>query len=245
LETSPKSLLDSLRFDIFERVHLADKDKPIEIIEETELTPQIKMLMSEDQIKLVGNLLLKIKYVGGDIPWISNEFQHSIPVEITIPANRVSDAWMLDADIENFNIEQVGSRSLNVTGVLKVYEKERIRMDKVKLTQLQADVLETELKSSQINGDKSKFVKMYVNLGDDDWQDGYPLTCLKNDDLIRALYIGYAVEQTPEEQIRAHFLKHWENQKTFSVDRDTSKVICVTITNVLNTLNIKIEGVND
>jgi hypothetical protein len=110
-------------------------------------------------------------------------------------------------------------------------------MDKVKLTQQQADVLETELKSSQINGDKSKFVKMYVNLGDDDWQDGYPLTCLKNDDLIRALYIGYEVEQTPEDII-AQLYRLPPFTHSIGAYRNG-------IEDTLNTLNIKIKGVND
>lgn len=64
------------------------------------------------------------------------------------------------------------------------------------------------------------------------------------DIFLQALVNGYEVEETPEEQIKAHFLKHWENQKTLSVDRETSRVICTTISNVLNALNIKIVGVN-
>lgn len=72
-------------------------------------------------------------------------------------------------------------------------------MEKVKLTKRQAEILETELKSSHINGNKEKFVKKYLNLEGDDWQDGYPLTCLTGDTLIRALYIGYEIKKTEQE----------------------------------------------
>jgi hypothetical protein len=75
-------------------------------------------------------------------------------------------------------------------------------MEKVKLSQRQAEILETELKSAYINGNLAKFAKMYINLGDDDWQEGYPLTCLSDDQVIRALYIGYEVEQTEQEKIQ-------------------------------------------
>jgi hypothetical protein len=121
-------------------------------------------------------------------------------------------------------------------------------VDKVKLTQQQADVLETELKSSQINGDKSKFVKMYVNLGDDDWQDGYPLTCLKNDDLIRALYIGYEVEQTPEERLVELFKQACKEEECHDYRRPQQQWWegrRMGMIDTLNTLNIKIKGVNE
>jgi hypothetical protein len=113
-------------------------------------------------------------------------------------------------------------------------------MDKVKITRKQAEVLETELKSSHIQGDKSKFVKMYVNLGDDDWEQGYPLTCLDKDTLIRALYIGYEVEETPEDKVLKYFksLKSGEDWETANYQNACGVVM------TLDLLNIKIEGIN-
>jgi hypothetical protein len=55
------------------------------------------------------------------------------------------------------------------------------------------------------------------------------------DTLIRALYIGYEVEQTPEDKVREYYEAH-NNTHTY-----TRKAIA----HVLNLLDIKIKGVND
>lgn len=71
-------------------------------------------------------------------------------------------------------------------------------MEKVKLTKQQAEILETELNCTFVNGEKAKLIKMFLNLGED-WEEGYPLTCLSGDEFIRALYIGYEVKKTEQE----------------------------------------------
>lgn len=88
-------------------------------------------------------------------------------------------------------------------------------MEKVKLTKQQAEILETELKSSYVDGDKSKLVKMYLNLEHNEWEEGYPLTCLSNDEFIRALYHpeGYETELTEQEQIN----ELWKDNEISSV----------------------------
>lgn len=62
--------------------------------------------------------------------------------------------------------------------------------------------------------------------------NAYALNGLDLDTLIRALYIGYEVELTPEERILEYYqATQWVQEKD-------------AITFVLETLNIKIKGVN-
>jgi hypothetical protein len=70
------------------------------------------------------------------------------------------------------------------------------------------------------------------------------LNQLDLDTLIRALYIGYEVEQTPEDKVREFFKEHWDKLVDL-VDQQEAKTICVTIYKTLDLLGIKIEGVND
>ena len=65
------------------------------------------------------------------------------------------------------------------------------------------------------------------------------LNAIDLDTLIRALYIGYEVEQTPEDKVRDYYNSHLRTD--LSSDHYTKKAIVVT----LNLLNIKISGVND
>jgi hypothetical protein len=231
-----------LKFDIYERVHLTDNDKDIELIESTELTPQIKMLLHKETFQLVGKLLLKIRYVGGDLPWIENEFEHSIPVEITIPIERVKDAWLLDADIVNFNVEQVGSRALNVTGVMKVYEKESVRVEKVKLPRKVGEAIEDmRAKGLPLN----EIVERHINKDHILVNNVECVGFLSTDTLIRALYIGYEVEETPEDRIRALFNTITpEGWKFNNNPQDSIYLQRSAVRTVLDILNIKIEGVN-
>lgn len=62
------------------------------------------------------------------------------------------------------------------------------------------------------------------------------LQYMNPDDLIRALYVGYEVEQTPEEKVKDYY----DSQK-YHIDEDHAEYA---IRNVLDILNIKIEGVN-
>lgn len=59
------------------------------------------------------------------------------------------------------------------------------------------------------------------------------------DTLIRALYIGYEVEETPEDKVR-----EYHNEQYNYKDHDTQDSSPNAICNVLNMLGIKIDGVN-
>lgn len=113
-----------LRFDIYERIHLTEEAAGIAELEEIELLPRIQVVEQEDQAALRGHLLLEGVYRGEE-----NELQsltHLIPVEITIPMNRVSNVEDISVEIENFDVDLLSLRSLNITGVLSLHGVEGI-----------------------------------------------------------------------------------------------------------------------
>lgn len=106
-----------LRFDIYERVQLPEGVVSVKELEEVELVPQIQVLPHEDQAILSGNLLLTGTYVAEDETEV-RQLEHTIPVEITLPMNRIHRVEDISVEIENFDIDVLTPRRLNVTGVL-------------------------------------------------------------------------------------------------------------------------------
>ncbi|BBI32521.1 LysM peptidoglycan-binding domain-containing protein [Cohnella abietis] len=109
--------LNGLRFDIYERVHLPDDVAAIEELEEIELVPHMQALPQDDQVLLRGHLLLSGIYRSQDSPGVS-QLEHWIPVEISLPLNRIQSVEELAVEIDNFDVDLLTTRSLNVTGVL-------------------------------------------------------------------------------------------------------------------------------
>ncbi|RED64105.1 LysM peptidoglycan-binding domain-containing protein [Cohnella lupini] len=109
--------LNGLRFDIYERVHLPDDVAAIEELEEIELVPHMQALPQDDQVLLRGHLLLSGIYRAKDSSGVS-QLEHWIPVEISLPLNRIQSVEELAVEIDNFDVDLLTSRSLNVTGVL-------------------------------------------------------------------------------------------------------------------------------
>ncbi|MGC5774934.1 LysM peptidoglycan-binding domain-containing protein [Paenibacillus pabuli] len=107
-----------LRFDIYERVHLSEGVPAIEELEEIELYPRIQVIGQDDHATLRGHLLLTGAYRGENE--ISEELKHFIPVEITVPLNRVRSIEDISIEIENFDVDLLSNRSLNITGVLSL-----------------------------------------------------------------------------------------------------------------------------
>jgi len=108
-----------LRFDIYERVHLQEGIVGIRELDGVELVPNIQVLTSGDQAVLQGNLQLLGSY-GGEDGSSEQTLRHLIPVEITLPLSRVQRVEDIEIEIENFDIDLLSSRSLNVTGVLSL-----------------------------------------------------------------------------------------------------------------------------
>ncbi|MCD1258195.1 LysM peptidoglycan-binding domain-containing protein [Paenibacillus athensensis] len=114
-----------LRFDIYERVHLQEGVAGIRELDGVELVPNIQVLTSGDQAVLQGNLQLFGSY-GGEDGSVEQTLRHLIPVEITLPLSRVQRVEDIQIEIENFDIDLLSSRSLNVTGVLSLNGLETI-----------------------------------------------------------------------------------------------------------------------
>lgn len=110
-----------LRFDIYERVHLPDGVAGIQELDEVELVPEIRVTPAGEQALLKGHLILRGTYASGSGETRSTEtLRHLIPVEITLPMDRVSNMDSISVEIENFDIDLLSARSLNVTGVLSL-----------------------------------------------------------------------------------------------------------------------------
>jgi stage VI sporulation protein D len=108
-----------LRFDIYERVQLNEGVAPIQELEGVELTPHIQVIPQGEQALLRGNLLLSGTYVD-DQARGDQTLEHLIPVEITLPLSRVQRVEDISVEIENFDVDLLSARSLNITGVLSL-----------------------------------------------------------------------------------------------------------------------------
>ncbi|GIP31354.1 LysM peptidoglycan-binding domain-containing protein [Paenibacillus sp. J2TS4] len=109
-----------LRFDVYERVHLDESLAGIQALEEIEMIPHIQVMQEEEQAVLKGNLWLTGTYLGDDGE-DRRTLEHFIPVEITLPMNRIHRLEDIAVEIENFDIDLLSARSLNVTGVLSLH----------------------------------------------------------------------------------------------------------------------------
>lgn len=109
-----------LRFDLYERIHLPDEVAAIDELEEIELTPRIQVVEQGDHAVLRGQLLLNGVYRGQADGGSLQTLEHWIPVEITLPLNRVSRLDDISVEIDNFDVDLLSARTLNVTGVLSL-----------------------------------------------------------------------------------------------------------------------------
>jgi stage VI sporulation protein D len=110
--------LNGLRFDIYERVQLPEEMAAIEELEEIELVPHMQAIPLDDQVILKGHLLLTGSYRSHDERSAASQLEHWIPVEISLPSSRVEKLDDLAVEIDNFDVDLLSARSLNVTGVL-------------------------------------------------------------------------------------------------------------------------------
>ncbi|GIP45511.1 hypothetical protein J45TS6_39700 [Paenibacillus sp. J45TS6] len=116
-----------LRFDIYERVQLPEHVPAIAELEEIELYPRIQVITDQEHAALRGHLLLSGVYVGENKE--QEGLQHLIPVEITIPLSRVASVEEIAVEIENFDVDLLSTRSLNITGVLSLRGIEGIQTE--------------------------------------------------------------------------------------------------------------------
>jgi stage VI sporulation protein D len=111
-----------LRFDIYERVHLPEGVAGIQELDEVELIPEIQVTPVGEQALLKGHLTLNSTYgsINEGNARSTELLQYQIPVEITLPMSRVKNIENISVEIENFDVDLLSARSLNVTGVLSL-----------------------------------------------------------------------------------------------------------------------------
>jgi stage VI sporulation protein D len=110
-----------LRFNIAEKVRLADSAASIEVLEEVELVPEVEVNIRGEHAVLKGYLLLTGTYEGVsevDEANPSCQMEHRIPVEITLPLSRISQEDNIVVEIDNFDVDVTDPRTIIVTGSL-------------------------------------------------------------------------------------------------------------------------------
>ncbi|MCQ6560851.1 LysM peptidoglycan-binding domain-containing protein [Paenibacillus mendelii] len=109
-----------LRFDVYERVHLPEDVAGIDELDEIELVPRIQIVQQGEQVLLKGHLLLTGSYRAQTERSEIQSLEHWIPVEITLPLNRVNRLDDISVEIDNFDVDLLSARTLNITGVLSL-----------------------------------------------------------------------------------------------------------------------------
>jgi len=110
--------LNGLRFDIYERVTLPENAAAVEELEEIELVPRVQTINDGDQTLLKGHLLLIGVYRSSDQRSQPMRLEQQLPVEISLPSERLQQGEHLTLEIENFDVHLLSPRTINVTGVL-------------------------------------------------------------------------------------------------------------------------------
>ncbi|MBC8079115.1 MAG: LysM peptidoglycan-binding domain-containing protein [Gorillibacterium sp.] len=117
-----------LRFDIYERVHLPEGFDGILELEAAELAPHIQVVEEADYAVVKGNLWLTGAY-RGENGLTGQSFEHLIPVEITMPLSRIHCLEDVRVVIDQFDVELMTSKSMNVTGVLSLHGLEMLPLE--------------------------------------------------------------------------------------------------------------------
>lgn len=107
-----------LRFDLYERVRLPEDLPAIGDLEQVELLPCVQEGDGRDGPQLKGHLQLTAVYAPEGDGAAQRTFTHRIPVDISLPARSAAEGGDIRVEIEQFDIELVSARSLDVTGVL-------------------------------------------------------------------------------------------------------------------------------
>lgn len=110
-------------------------------------------------------------------------------------------------------------------------------MNKAKLTKTQAAMLEYLKKTRNNESILQSQAKSTDELGK-----------LPFDELVAALYVGYEIKKTPNEIIRAEYVKasaEWLGSEEGSFKDGYYQGVMHGIVDVLDTQGVKIEGVND
>ena len=113
---------------------------------------------------------------------------------------------------------------------------------KVKLTKEQSDELEILLKESS----KTDIIEDHFSSA---WDEGHPFNDLSKDALIQALYVGYEIEKSPEEELHDKLIWHYNSGVVFEggmVDKFGNSMMWFRagMKTALGIINIKVKGIN-
>nr|WP_237179123.1 LysM peptidoglycan-binding domain-containing protein [Paenibacillus sp. MMS18-CY102] len=100
---------------------MPDEVAAIEELEEIELVPRIQVVQQGEQALLKGQLLLTGVYRSQHDLQQPQSLEHWIPVEITLPMNRVQSIADISVEIDHFDVDLLSARTLNITGILSLH----------------------------------------------------------------------------------------------------------------------------
>jgi hypothetical protein len=98
------------------------------------------------------------------------------------------------------------------------------------------------VESVMMNNSKEDIIKFHIDR--DEWTGEWsPLNSLTLDYLVRAVYIGYEIEKTPEEKVKELYDSYGPSRHGKREPSDERVRMGIKLT--LNTLGMKVEGIND
>jgi hypothetical protein len=97
--------------------------------------------------------------------------------------------------------------------------------------------------SVMMNNSKEEIIVEHAN-GNNEWTGEWsPLNALSLDSLIRAVYIGYEVEKTPEEKVKELYDNYGPNSQGHQVNMDERVQMGIKL--ALKSIGMKVEGITD
>lgn len=108
-----------MRFDIFERINLPDELGGIKKLEGIRLATMVSAEQMGDKVRMFGVLILTGTYI--DLDGDREQIEHTIPVEIMIPSDRVKRIEDLATAFESSKVAILSAKTIEVTGVLRLF----------------------------------------------------------------------------------------------------------------------------
>lgn len=111
-----------LRFDLFERIHVPPYMPGVSELDEMELLPEIECFEEHSMVIMRGHFRFVADYqsAAGQQQAGSHQLEHLIPVDITLPRQRIErmeDVWVV---IETYDVERLSDHELNLNVVIEL-----------------------------------------------------------------------------------------------------------------------------
>jgi stage VI sporulation protein D len=109
-----------LRFDLFERVSVPDSLPAIFELDELELLPHIQCAEEQEMVVMRGHFAFAADYYSAPGEAQTERLEHRIPVDITLPRQRIERLDEVRVDIENYDVAKVSERELHLNVVVEL-----------------------------------------------------------------------------------------------------------------------------